>query len=734
MNSTRTPWTVTALMGLGTFLAMLALTTLIDGAGWLRTVLFVLVVVCGVDLAVRAASRSRFLPSAAAIGAAIIVMVPLFALKEDGGKHLLPTPAALGALWDTLVAGAEYAARTPAPANPTVELTALVVAFAVAVFVAADHLAASWKAVAVSGIVLILPWTPAIFLQYQVPMWALFATAACWMLAMGAVRSSHTSARSVPLTGAVIASTAALLVAVLVAPAAVGGNGWGAIPRFNAPSALDTSTRLNLALDLRNSLTVNSAKVVFTYVSTGRHPDALRLYTLRDFDGTTWTREKDEADDLVPVGSDVLWPEPVLGWDDEERVILSFDLTGASERNLPIPVVPRSVDVEDGWQYTASRDEVTQEDGNTNGLKYSIVAALDYFTAEKLLDTQGTIDAGTEPVSSVYTEMPTSVDIGRISTLTDQVTSEANAATQYDEAVAIQDYLRDSSNFTYDTSVNPARGGDAVSQFLDDRVGYCVQFATTMVMMARSAGIPARLAMGYLGGQLGDNGTWQVLGGDAHVWPELYFPGEGWVRFEPTPAVQTGSAPNYTVEQGSGLNPNVPTNIPIPTTVPSTNPTIPSPGATSQTGGDADAGVSVWAIVGLVLVVLAAVAVGWVLRRRSAAHSHAHGPEAAWEALRDRLPDQLRWAPSSTPIEAASRLEHELDLALAPLDADGASALRNLRDAVSDSRYAPPVEDGAEPSQEWLMEQVNVVATQANEALRSRSDRAGAQSALRRDS
>jgi hypothetical protein len=730
MSAPRTPWTVTALMALGTFVSMFALSTLIDGYGWMSTVAFVLVIACAASLAVRAASRSRVLPTAAALVASIVVMVPLFSTDEEGRKHVLPTPSGLVDLWHAIANGADYAANTPAPATATTELVALLAAFAVAIFIAADHLAASWRAVAVSGIVLMLPWTPAIFLQYQVPMWALFTTAACWMIALGAARSGDAGRRATPLMGAAVATIAALLATVLVAPAALGGNGWGAIPRFNAPPAIDTSTRLNLALDLRKSLTVNSAQTVMTYVSTGQHPDALRLYTLRDFDGTTWTREKDDPTDLQSVSSGVLWPQSVNSWDDANRVLLSFDLSGLAERSLPIPPVPRSVDVEGTWEYSPSRDEITTEGDGTHGLNYSIVADLEYFTADELQASQPLIDSDSDAVSASYTEIPTSVDAARLRSLASDITKDAT--TRYEDAVAIQNYLRSSANFTYDTSVAPAKGGDAVSAFLDDGRGYCVQFATTMVMLARSMGIPSRLAVGFLGGQLSDGDVWKVLGGDAHAWPELYFPGEGWVRFEPTPAVQSGAAPAYTVENSGDGNAPIPSNVPIPTTVPSSAPQTSVPNPTTEQSGDGSQGVPWWMLVAAVLVLGGAAAGVVVLRRRSASLAAAHGPEAAWAALRERLPEPLQWPLSATPIEAAQRLSHDLEAADYPLSDEATRALASLRDCVSDHRYAPPGQE--EPTQDWLNQQVRLIAEEANEAVRSRPDRADARSAPQRGS
>jgi len=732
MTTARTPWTVTALMALGTFFSMFALSTLLEGAGWLRTVALVLLIVTAANLGVRAATRSRFLPTFATIAAAIFTMVPLFAVDEEGQGYLLPTPSAIGDLWQAFINGAEYATQTAAPAATTTELVSLLTGFAVAVFLVADHLAASWRAVAVSGVVLLLPWTPAIFLQYQVPMWALFATAACWMVAMGAARSPAVTSRSAPLMGAALATVAALVATVLVAPAALGGNGWGAIPRFNAPSALETSTRLNLALDLRNSLTVNSTKIVMTYVSTGAHPDVFRFYTLRDFDGSGWTRENADPTDLVPAGDGVLWPEDINDWQGQDKVILSLDISGAAERNLPLPTVPRSVDVDDSWQYSPSLDEATTQGDGTKGMSLSIVAALDYFTADSLINSQELIGTSSQTPGPEYTEIPTSVDTARITGLAKDIT--ADATNRYEQAVALQDYLRSGGNFTYDTSVSPGQG-DSVSTFLDDRRGYCVHFATTMVVLARSLGIPSRMGMGYLGGQLTDDDVWEVKGSSAHAWPELYFPGQGWVRFEPTPAVQTGSAPSYTVQRQDPGSIPIPSNIAVPTTVPSTGPNVPTANPTANPANTpADSGVSWFVLVAVAVLAIAAGFGFWALRRRSAAHASDHGPEAAWESLRSRLPESMRWSPSLTPIEAAERLTHDMAAASAPFTRAAEVSLATLRDAVSDYRYAPP--SGAEEAfdEESLHANVQAVVEEANEAVRSRSDRVGARSAPQHDS
>lgn len=110
------------------------------------------------------------------------------------------------------------------------------------------------------------------------------------------------------------------------------------------------------------------------------------------------------------------------------------------------------------------------------------------------------------------------------------------------KARAIQDYLR-GGRFTYDTQVGaPPSGEDPLSYFLfTSRRGYCVHFASAMAVLARAAGLPARVVGGYVTGrQLGN--AWVVDGADAHTWPEIYFAGQGWVPFEPTPGYNSLAA------------------------------------------------------------------------------------------------------------------------------------------------------------------------------------------------
>jgi transglutaminase-like putative cysteine protease len=106
----------------------------------------------------------------------------------------------------------------------------------------------------------------------------------------------------------------------------------------------------------------------------------------------------------------------------------------------------------------------------------------------------------------------------------------------YDVASAMVDYLQSSTNFTYDTDVRnlACEGLSTVECFAQFRLGYCQHYATTMAILLRQQGIPTRLVGGFRPGARERRLTETVSFSDAHAWVEVYFPGYGWVEFDPT--------------------------------------------------------------------------------------------------------------------------------------------------------------------------------------------------------
>ena len=151
-------------------------------------------------------------------------------------------------------------------------------------------------------------------------------------------------------------------------------------------------------------------------------------------------------------------------------------------------------------------------------------------------------DAGTdypEWVSNKYLQLPKTFS-PKVKQLAQDIT--ANAETPYDKANAITQYLR--QNIEYSATVpNPPRNTDRLEWFLFDlKKGFCVYYASSEVTMLRSLGIPARTAVGFAQGDAED-GTYTVRRLHAHAWPEVYFPGIGWVEFEPTASQPSLSRP-----------------------------------------------------------------------------------------------------------------------------------------------------------------------------------------------
>ena len=142
--------------------------------------------------------------------------------------------------------------------------------------------------------------------------------------------------------------------------------------------------------------------------------------------------------------------------------------------------------------------------------------------------------AGTDYPDAVeerYTQLPGSTP-DRVAGRTDRLT--ANADNPYDTARVVERYLENEKN--YSTSVERPRGDVSDAFLFEMDAGYCTYFATTMVTMLRSQGVPARLAVGYTPGQQVGADQWVVRGYNSHAWVEVYVPGHGWIRFDPTPS------------------------------------------------------------------------------------------------------------------------------------------------------------------------------------------------------
>jgi hypothetical protein len=178
-------------------------------------------------------------------------------------------------------------------------------------------------------------------------------------------------------------------------------------------------------------------------------------------------------------------------------------------------------------------------------------------------------------------------------------------------------------------------------------VGYCEQFAAAMALMGRTLNIPSRVVVGFLRPEEESDGVYVYSAHDLHAWPEMYFEDTGWVRFEPTPAIQAGVVPSYTREDvnraeddPSATDSASATDGPTQSRDPRLDEgAIPGAGDTGSTGGRV-AGYLVGALLGLLLGLAPRLTRAWVRRRRWGTATTAPAlAEAAWDELRDTALD-----------------------------------------------------------------------------------------------
>ncbi|MGB7471153.1 MAG: DUF3488 and transglutaminase-like domain-containing protein [Candidatus Acidiferrum sp.] len=137
-----------------------------------------------------------------------------------------------------------------------------------------------------------------------------------------------------------------------------------------------------------------------------------------------------------------------------------------------------------------------------------------------------------ENISDAYLQIPPHLDL-RIPELAKQIT--ARAQNPYDETVAIEQYLR--THFAYTLNLTGKPGEDPLAHVLfETKAGHCEYFASAMAIRLRTLGVPTREVNGFLPGEYNDlAGDYIVRASDAHSWVEVYFPGSGWLTFDPTP-------------------------------------------------------------------------------------------------------------------------------------------------------------------------------------------------------
>ena len=238
----------------------------------------------------------------------------------------------------------------------------------------------------------------------------------------------------------------------------------------------------------------------------------------------------------------------------ELRVITAVNTGQYTSPYLPAPYAPEAVNGLTGrWSWDPATLSIKGVDTNSRDQQYVVMSVTPQLTAALLAGASEPVRGSRISSSGNPSNVPEVVS-------STAKTVTAGATTPYARAMAIQRYLR-STEFSYSLQ-SPVQGGydgnglSVLADFLTQKSGYCIHFASAMAVMARLEGIPSRIAVGYAPGRptgatvavsgQGPLPEFEVDARDAHAWPELYFQGVGWVAFEPTPS--RGIVPAYATD------------------------------------------------------------------------------------------------------------------------------------------------------------------------------------------
>ncbi|MEK9519794.1 DUF3488 and transglutaminase-like domain-containing protein [Streptomyces venezuelae] len=710
-----------------TLMAAGALLPLVKPATWIFTAAFVLALVSGVGTLARRTPLARPLTLLAQLVVALLALTALFA-ADQAILLFLPGPQALAHAADLFAAGAEDVGRYAIPAPDTEGIRLMLVGGVVAIGLMVDTLAVTFRKAAPAGLPLLALYSVAAGLSGGGAGWLWFLLAASgylllllaegrdrlsqWGRVFGGARRAGRPGSSVAAGGptfapartgrriGVVAMGVALVVPFAL-PGFTGGLiGSGGGEGTGGEGGGGTISAVNPLVSLQDNLRQQEDREVLRYRTNARDTSGLylRLVALDQFDGTSW---KSSVRPIEAVPQRLPWPEGL------SRNVLITEVTsnfvaseGYEQKWLPMPYPAGRVDIDGRWRYEpAGRMLVGDGKQTTSGARYTVSSLEVQPTSEQL----AAAGEAPERLLREYTRVPSSLPADVKATAL-RITD--GAGNDYERAVRLQDWFARDGGFRYDVNVESGTGVQAISRFLRDKEGFCVHFSFSMAAMARSLGIPARVAVGFMPGTTQTDGSVSVGIRDAHAWPELYFEGAGWTRFEPTPS--RGSTPSYTQDNtpsGTATGPAQPQESASaqPSVAPSASesctpqerrlgdcgPEEALAGAETSGGGPDPLTVTL-TVVGI-LAVLALPLLPLLWRRRVRARRLAPAGAgvartlAVWQEIVDTAWDYgVEPDESQTPRRTAARIVER-----GGLSGEAAEAVHRVARAVEEALYAP---------------------------------------------
>ena len=277
-----------------------------------------------------------------------------------------------------------------------------------------------------------------------------------------------------------------------------------------------------------------------------------RSMTYDVYNGRGWQNSAEEERFLL---ADQGLSEPEE-WEARKRLKQEFELLTPYELALYASNQPYHFDQPAQSRWRAPGDLIGVESSSPE-ITYTAISLVPDVRSDQL-ETAG--DEYPAWVKDRYLQLPDNLP-PRVKELAEEVVEGAESP--YDQALLLENYLR---KYDYGLDIpSPPRNRDVVDYFLfESQRGYCDYYASAMVVLARSVGLPTRLAVGYAMGYYDHHqGRYAVIERDAHSWVEVFFPHYGWIDFEPTAARSVFYRPGApSSPMGRGTTPRLPAKSP----------------------------------------------------------------------------------------------------------------------------------------------------------------------------
>lgn len=671
-----------------TWLAMNAWRDLTVRPGdFLNPLLLLALVIAGVGVA----ARWWRWPGAAVVAFQVVVGAMLSCLM------LVGSPLPVGGAWtelttmigDALDTSRQYRAPVPLGAPP---VDVLLVLGGLACLLLVDMLACTLRRVPLAGLPLLAIFSIPVGMIDQGIAWWVFAITAIGYLTMLFLQESDQVARwgrplgedretgdpiSFGAGATTVRSTASLVggaataIAVMV-PVLIPATGLHMFDFGPGSGGGDDIKVANPTADLVRDLKRGDDIPLIRVTTNDPDPSYLRILALTRFSDAEWSPGNREvpadhlADGQMPPPQGVAAELSRQDYPYQVSVLPTFD-----SRWLPTQPPVSLVDAPGDWRYDQrTMDFIAgDQDLSTASLDYTMTS-VDLNLTSARLEQAGT---PTGKVDDIFTDLPEDMP-PIVHDLAVQVTD--GATTQYEKAVALQNWFR--TEFSYSLDRADGNGTDALVEFLTDapggRIGYCEQFASAMAVMARDLGIPARVAIGFLNPSADGPDTWVYSSDDMHAWPELFFDGAGWVRFEPTPAGRAEDVPSYTVpgtpDDGptASISPSARSSAVAPTNRPQdTESAAADAGDSGDTGSTIAWGPTLGGLAAVALLVGGLLLPRLVRSRRRERRLASGAIEAVWDELHDTALDLgVPWPPGHSPRRTRNVLVEHLGAPAGP--------------------------------------------------------------------